>query len=97
MYIENQGIPRSIRLDQAICLVGNQVKTFSNNINIEVIEAPVNDHRAIGLVERQIQRIRIRLAVEKLAYNAFHVNHALKIIFDQLQICKQKTTKISPL
>ena len=28
MYIENHGIPRSIRLDQAKCLVGNQVKTF---------------------------------------------------------------------
>ena len=30
MYIENHGIQRSIRLDQAKCLVGNQVKTFCN-------------------------------------------------------------------
>ena len=28
MYIETDGIPRSIRLDQAKCLVGNQVKTL---------------------------------------------------------------------
>ena len=28
--------------------------------------------------------------------NAFHIKHALKTIFHQLQICKQKTTKISP-
>ena len=26
MYIENHGVPRSIRLDQAKCLIGNQVK-----------------------------------------------------------------------
>ena len=66
MYIENQGIPRSIRLDQAICLVGNQVKTFSNKINIEIIEALVNDHRAIGLLERLIQRTTNRLACIKV-------------------------------
>ena len=30
MYVENHGIPRSIRLDQAKFLVGNRVKTFCN-------------------------------------------------------------------
>ena len=33
MYIENHGISRSIRLDQAKCLVGNQVKTFCDKNN----------------------------------------------------------------
>ena len=47
MYIENHGIPRSIRLDQAKCLVDNQVETFCNKNNIEIIEAPVKYHRAI--------------------------------------------------
>ena len=99
MYIENHGVPRSIRLDQAKCLVGNQVKTFCRKINIDIIEAPVNDHRAIGLVERLIQTIKIRLACikeEKSTNNAFHVKHALKIIVHQLRKCKQKTAKISP-
>ena len=66
MWIENHGISRSIRLDQAKCLVGN--------------EAPVNDHCAIGLVGRLIQTIKSRLACikeEKLANNAFHVKYAL--------------------
>ena len=87
MYIETHGIPRSIRLDQAKCLVGNQVKTFCNKNNIEIIEAPVNDHRAIGLVERLIQTIKNRLACikeEELSTRAFHVKHALKIIIHQL-------------
>ena len=99
MYIEFHGIPRSIRLDQAKCLVGNQVKTFCNKNNIDIIEAPVNEHRAIGLVERLIQTIKNRLACikeEKLPTRDFHVKHALKIIIHQMQICKQRTTKTSP-
>ena len=98
MYIATHGIPRSIRLDQAKCLIGHQVKTFCNKNNIEIIEAPVNDHRAIGVVERLIRTIKNRLACikeEKLAAHAFHVKHALKIIVHQLRICKQRTTKIS--
>ena len=99
MHIENNGIPRSIRLDQEKCLIGNQVKTFCNKNNIDIIEAPVNDHRAIGLVERLIQTIKNRLACikeEKSSTNDFHVKHALKIIIHQLRICKRKRTKISP-
>ena len=99
MYIETHGIPRSIRLDQKKCLIGHQVKTFCNKNNIEIIEAPVNDHRAIGSVERLIQTIKNRLACikeEKLSTHAFHVKHALKIIIHQLRICKQRTTKTSP-
>ena len=41
LYIDTHGIPRSIRLDQAKCLIGHQVKTFCNKNNIEIIEAPV--------------------------------------------------------
>ena len=97
MYIENNGIPQSIRLDQAKRLVGNQLKTFCNKNNINIIEAPVKDHRAIGLVERLIQTIKNRFACikeEKSSANAFRVKNALKIIILQLRICKQRTTKI---
>ena len=99
MYIENHGIPRSVHLDQAKCLDGNQIKTFCNKNNIDQIEAPLNDHRAIGLVERLIQTSKNRLACikeEKSSINAFHIKHALKIIIHQLRICKKRTTKILP-
>ena len=81
MYIETHGIPRSIRLDQAKCSVGNQEKTFCNKNNIENIEAPVNDHRGIGLVERLIQTIKNRLACikeEELSTRAFHEKACIK-------------------
>ena len=55
IYNENYGNPRSIGLDQAKDLVGNQVRTFCNKNNIG---APVDHRQAIGLVERLIRTIR---------------------------------------
>ena len=36
----------------------NEISKFCKQSNIEVIAAPVNDHRAIGLVERFFQTIK---------------------------------------
>ena len=81
-------------------MVGNQVKTFCNKNNTEIIEAPVNDHRAIGLVERLIQTNTNILACikekKKSSTNAFQVKHALKIIIHQSRICKQKQQRPRP-
>ena len=49
-YANTHGIPRTIRLDQATCLVGKQITNYCNENNINIIDAPVGDHRAIGLV-----------------------------------------------
>ena len=57
-YIHIHGVPRNTRLDQARCLNGNKVKTFCKQHNINILTAPANDHRAIGLVERLIQTIK---------------------------------------
>ena len=80
-------------------MIVHQVKNFFNKNNIDIIEAPVNDHCAIGLLERLIQTIKSRLACikeETSTNNAFHVKYTIKIIIHQLMIGKQKTTKISP-
>ena len=98
-YIQIHGVPRSLRIDQARCLVGNQVKNFCTKNNIQLIPAPANDHRAIGLVERLIGTIKQRLACIKDAskeVNTFTIKAALKSIIYQLRICKHKTTKLSP-
>ena len=78
---------------------GTSSKDFSNENKIEIIEAPVNDYQAIGLVERLLQTIKIRIGFikeKKSATGSFIIKHALKIIFHQLRKCKRKTTKISP-
>ena len=98
-YIHVHGVPRSLRIDQARCLIGNQVKNFCTKNNITLIPAPANDHRAIGLVERLISTIKQRLGCIKEAnkeLNSFTLKAALKSIIYQLRICKHKTTKLSP-
>ena len=56
-YIHAHGVPRSLRIDQARCRIGTQVKKFWSKNNITLIAAPANDHRAIGSVERLISTI----------------------------------------
>ena len=98
-YVQIHGVPRSLRIDQARCLVGNQVKNFCIKNNIALIPTPANDHRAIGLVERLFGTTKQRLACIKEAnkeLNSFTIKAALKSIIYQLRICKHKTTKLSP-
>ena len=98
-YIHAHGVPRSLRIDQARCLIGNQVKNFCTKNNITLIPAPANDHRAIGSVESLICTIKQRLACTKEANKeliSFTIKAALKLIIYQLCICKHKTTKLSP-
>ena len=90
-------VPRIIRLVQARCLIGYKVQNFCTQHNINVITAPANDHRAIGLVERLIQIIKGRLGCMKLdsRNNTFTIKEAIKSIVYQFSIRKQKTN-VSP-
>ena len=98
-YIHIHGVSRSLRIDQARCLIGNQVKKICTKINITLIPAPANDHPAIGLVERSNSTIKQCLACIKEAnkeLNSVTIKAALKSIIYQLRICKHKTAKLSP-
>ena len=92
------GTPRAIRLDQARCQTGQQIKAFFSQNNIQLIETPIHDHRAIGLVERLIQTIKNCLVcIKTAARNQFNVKASINSISYQLRICRQKTNNISPL
>ena len=97
-YVQIHGFPRNIRLDQARCLIGYKVKNFCKQLNINIITALANDHRAIGLEERLIQTIIRRLSCMKIdnRNNTFTIKEAIKSIVYQLRICKQKTTNVTP-
>ena len=60
-YILLNGVPRHIRSDQVRCQIGKQITNFCEQNHIEVITAPTNYNRAIGLAERLIQTIKRRL------------------------------------
>ena len=96
-YAYTHGNPRTIHLDQATCLVGKHVTNYCNENNINFIDAPVGDHRAIGLVERMIQTIRRHLSCMKAEnIDTFSTSRAIKQIVSDLRLTKQKTTKITP-
>ena len=96
-YAYNHGIPRTIRLDQATYPVGKQVTNYCNENNIHILDAPVGDLRAIGLVERTIQIVKRRLSCMKNENKeTFATSIAIKQIFSDLRLTKQKTTKITP-
>ena len=92
------GNHRIIMIEQAGCLIGNKVKNFCKQKNINIITAPANDDRAIGLVERLIQTNKRRLSCMKLANrnNTFITKEITKSIVYQLRICKQKATNVIP-
>ena len=68
-HIYKQGVPRTIRLNQARCFTGKDFETFCTENNITPIYAPANDHKAIGLVERLIQTIKHQLSCMKTQLN----------------------------
>ena len=97
-YIAIQGVPRSIRMDQARCQTGNVVEEFCNKNNIKIIFAPANDHRSIGLIERLIQTVKRRLGCINLDPNQrpFNIKQSLRQIAHELRIFRKKATNISP-
>ena len=50
-YINNHEVPRKVNVVQGTNFVSKEVKAFCNNERIEIIQSPVNDHRATGCVE----------------------------------------------
>ena len=97
-YIMQHGVPRNIRLDQARCLRGNRLQQLCKRNNIELIYAPANDNRPIGLVERLIQTVKRQLGCIKLDSNQkpFNIKNALQNISFELRTCRKKNSKLSP-
>ena len=96
-YVLLHGIPRSYGLDQARCQTRHQIKALCSQNDIQLIEASIPDHRAIGLVERLIQTIKNRLAcIKTAAQNQFNMKASINSIIYQLRICCQKTINIPP-
>ena len=96
-YITQHRVPRTIRLDQARCLKENKLQQLCKRYSIELIYAPANDLRPIGLVERLIQTVKRRLGCIKLDPNhkPFIFKNALQNISFELCTCRKKNSKLS--
>ena len=97
-YIVQHGVPRNLRIDQARCLKGNKVQQLCAKHNTNIIYAPANGHRPVGLVERLIQTVKRRLGCIKLDTNQkpFNIKKALSQITYELRKCRKKSTLVSP-
>ena len=71
-YICNNGVPRRLRCEQAQTFRAKKFQLFYNSNNIKLLFAPVDDHRAIGVVERTIQTLKRRLAVMRIDKKQTH-------------------------
>ena len=65
-HIVSQGVPRAIRCDQAQGFRAKKFLIYCKTNNIKLIFAPVDDHRAMGMVERLIRILKSRLAIMKI-------------------------------
>ena len=65
-YISNNKVPRRLKCDQAQTFRTKKFHFFWNSNDIKVLFAPVDDHSAIGVVERMIQTLKRRLAVIRI-------------------------------
>ena len=57
-YISQHSVPRKIFMDQGSSFTSKAIKSFCNSEGIEIVYAPVNDHRATGCVERTIDSLK---------------------------------------
>ena len=96
-YCKLNGIPRSIRCDQAQAFKAKDFDTFWRNKNIKLILAPAGDHRGTGMVERLIQTIKRRLAVLDIDPNwsSETLSSRLANIIENIRLIPNRTTKIT--
>ena len=97
-YSSNNGVPRRLRCDQAQTFRAKKFQLFCNTNHIKLLFKPVDDHRAIGVVERMIQALKRRLGVMRIdpANTPYKLASDVAEIIKTLRITPHGVTKISP-
>ena len=97
-HIVNQGVPRAIRCDQAQGFRAKKFLIYCKSHNIKLIFAPVDDHRAIGMVERLIRTLKSRLAIMKIdkTNRPYKLASDVAELIKTLRITPNSSTKVTP-
>ena len=56
--MNNHGVPRKIHVDQGTNFMSKDVEKFCYADGIEIVQSPVNDHRATSCVEKTIRSLK---------------------------------------
>ena len=97
-HIVNLGVPRKMRFDQAQGFRAKKFLIFCKTDSIKLIFAPVDDHRARGMVERLIRTLKSRLAIIKIDKNnkPYKLASDVAELIKTLRITPNATTKVTP-
>ena len=97
-YCKLQGIPLSIRCDQAQAFKAKKIEIFCKKRNIKLIFAPAGDHPGTGMVERLIQTTKRRLAVLDIDPNwsSETLRSRLANVFEHIRLIPNRATKLTP-
>ena len=97
-HIVNQGVPRAIRCDQAQGFRAKKFLIYCKTHNIKLIFTPVDDHRAIGMVERLIRTLKLRLAIMKIdkSNRPYKLASDVAELIKTLRITPNTSTKVTP-
>ena len=87
-----------IRCDQAQTFRAKNFQLFCHTNNIRLLFAPMDDHRAIGVVESMIQTLKRRLAVMRIdkTNTPYKLASDVAEIIETLRITPHSVTKYSP-
>ena len=97
-YISNNGLPWRLRCALAQTFRAKKFQLFCNSNSTKLLFTPVDDHRAIGVVERMIQTLKRRLVVMRIDKTNTPYKLALDVaeIIKRLRITPHGVTKVSP-
>ena len=97
-YCTFQGIPRSIRCDQAQAFKSRAIEVYCKDKNIKLIFSPTHDHYASGIVERLIQTLKRRLATMNIdpIWDNITITEKLSEIIEPIWLIPNRVTKIPP-
>ena len=65
-HILNHGVPKNIRCDQAQGFRAKKLMIYCKSNNIQLIFAPFDDHRSMGMVKRLISTLKTRRSIMKI-------------------------------
>ena len=97
-YCRFQGIPRSIRCDQAQAFEFRDFTVYCKDDNIKLILAPAGDHRATGMVKRLIKPIKRKLGVMTTdpLWSFEDISTTVANIIQSIRLIPNRITKKAP-
>ena len=94
--MNNHGVPIRIHVDQRTNFMLHNVKSFCNAEGIEIIQPPINDHRATGCVERTIVSLKNSILTYARKKNPEPLEKMVERALGALRFSPNATLKITP-